>query len=78
MTRRGGSPERLTLDHIIPRALGGPNVAENLRPLCKLCNVTLPMVGHCVGALACVRACVGRTTVSETLKWWRRAARVAE
>lgn len=30
--------EWLELDHIIPRALGGPYVAENLQALCTTCN----------------------------------------
>ncbi len=28
----------LTLDHIYPRALGGPTIPENLVPACKRCN----------------------------------------
>jgi hypothetical protein len=28
----------LTVDHILPRALGGPDTPENTRPLCRRCN----------------------------------------
>src|SRR3990167_11470530 len=33
-----GSEENLTLDHIIPRARGGPNNRNNLQLLCRPCN----------------------------------------
>lgn len=33
-----GSHYALEIDHIIPRALGGPNEKNNLRILCRLCN----------------------------------------
>lgn len=33
-----GSRKRLTLDHIIPEALGGPTLAWNLQLLCYDCN----------------------------------------
>lgn len=33
------SREQLTIDHIIPISEGGTNEAENLRTLCKGCNV---------------------------------------
>lgn len=28
----------LTLDHVIPLAMGGGSTVENLQPLCKWCN----------------------------------------
>jgi 5-methylcytosine-specific restriction endonuclease McrA len=33
-----GSTRRLQLDHITPRARGGPSTIENLRVLCELCR----------------------------------------
>lgn len=33
-----GSGEDLTVDHIIPRALGGEDKLDNLRVLCRSCN----------------------------------------
>lgn len=39
---------RMTLDHIIPRVLGGPNAQNNLQPMCQDCNKgkghTLPSI----------------------------------
>jgi 5-methylcytosine-specific restriction endonuclease McrA len=29
----------LTKDHVIPKALGGPNCLENYQPLCMACNL---------------------------------------
>lgn len=37
--RTCGSEQRLELDHIIPWSHGGPDTVENLRVLCKSCNV---------------------------------------
>lgn len=34
-----GSTSRLELDHIIPFSRGGPDTVENLRVLCKTCNL---------------------------------------
>jgi 5-methylcytosine-specific restriction endonuclease McrA len=38
--RRGlhGAPDLATLDHVTPRAMGGPTVAENLVLACQACN----------------------------------------
>lgn len=36
--RRCGSGERLTVDHRVPRALGGGDGQENLQTLCEPCN----------------------------------------
>jgi hypothetical protein len=35
---RCGSTERLELDHIIPRFMGGPTTRENSQTLCRPCN----------------------------------------
>ena len=31
-------PNKITLDHIYPRSLGGPTIPQNLIPACKNCN----------------------------------------
>jgi len=36
--RHCGTGERLTLDHIIPRVLNGPDTFDNLQTLCQPCN----------------------------------------
>lgn len=33
-----GAPNKATLDHIVPLALGGPNDASNYRVVCGSCN----------------------------------------
>jgi hypothetical protein len=33
-----GTPDALTLDHIHPFSLGGPDTFENLQTLCRRCN----------------------------------------
>ena len=35
----------LTLDHYIPRALGGPNTFENLFTACRSCNIRKGKIG---------------------------------
>lgn len=32
-------PKELTLDHVLPRSLGGSHDSENLRTACRTCNV---------------------------------------
>ena len=34
-----GSTENLTIDHVIPRSLGGPNKNRNIQLLCCWCNM---------------------------------------
>ncbi|MCQ8831765.1 HNH endonuclease [Streptomyces malaysiensis] len=33
-----GSPDQLTVDHIIPLSQGGEHTADNVQPLCSTCN----------------------------------------
>ena len=40
-----GSKEDLTIDHIIPRSMGGTNEEVNLRVLCRSCNSKRPVTG---------------------------------
>ena len=35
---RCGSPEELTVDHVVSLNRGGSNTIENLQPLCRRCN----------------------------------------
>ena len=35
---RCGEEKPLTVDHILPVSKGGPDIAENIQPLCKSCN----------------------------------------
>jgi hypothetical protein len=54
-----------TRDHIFPKAWGGANTADNIRIVCNACNVLRGAAGHCLGALACVRAVAGAGYRSE-------------
>ena len=36
--RCGSTDEDLTVDHIVPLALGGSNTIDNIQPLCSACN----------------------------------------
>lgn len=57
--------EKLTRDHIIPRAWGGTNrihydvPISNIRMCCQPCNSLRGAVGHCVGAMAAIRMIPG-------------------
>ncbi len=33
-----GEPIKVTADHVIPLALDGPNIIDNVQPLCVSCN----------------------------------------
>lgn len=53
--------DRLTRDHIIPRAWGGTDrlwwdrSISNVRMCCERCNSLRGELGHCVGAMAAIR-----------------------
>lgn len=83
---RGGAnakvgPLTMTRDHIVPQAWGGgdwlfshskEDGVSNIKLCCADCNVKRGMVGHCVGAMACVQA-VGTSTkrsFSDVVKAW--------
>lgn len=41
-----GTTQKLQIDHIIPRAIGGKSIKENLRCLCASCNSSRPIMGE--------------------------------
>lgn len=55
---QNNSPRRKTRDHILPQCWGGEDTmhgdARNIRMICSECNQHRALVGHCVGAMACV------------------------
>ena len=62
-----------TMQHVIPRWRGGPNVRENLRPCCFGCNSLLDAAADCPGLVACARAIVAsRHPRSPDDARWRR------
>lgn len=79
MIRKGADWESRgrTRDHILPRCRGGSHRPENIRIICRRCNETLGAFGNCVGAVAAMRAVIGRQPVGDCLRWWRRQARRA-
>jgi hypothetical protein len=53
-----------TVDHIVPRAVGGPTKAWNLAPACEGCNgikAALRAVCPCFRCIAAERRFAGRT-----------------
>jgi len=69
MKRGGRNPGKCTriasYDHILPKARGGGDDRSNLRVCCRLCNQALTSVDACAGALACIRAVIGRSNVTD-------------
>jgi len=74
MTKPGRNRARApTRDHIFPKTWGGTNDAENIRIVCRRCNMDRALAGHCIGALACARS-VARSegaTAEDVLRYWR-------
>ena len=59
-----------TIDHILPRALGGDESIQNIRLACMWCNTGRSITGHCVAALRCAEAVVGRGNMAAVAKWF--------
>ena len=84
MKRGSRNPGKCTriasFDHILPKARGGGDDRSNLRVCCRLCNQALSMVGDCAGALACIRAVIGRSNVTDIKRYLEacRARAIAE
>lgn len=73
MSKDRSATNGATLDHILPQAANGSHHRSNLRVVCKLCNQTRAATGHCIGAMACVRAVLERKrpTVGEASRLWQ-------
>lgn len=85
LTERGerNDPRRMSRDHILPRQWGGARldgIANNRRFVCQHCNQMRAAVGHCVGALACVRVVAEDRCVllREVLREWKMHEKVAQ
>lgn len=75
---RGRLHDRVrTVDHILARRNGGSDAPENLRIVCRGCNETLAELGQCLGALAAMRAVIGRRPVAECIRWWRQQGEIS-
>jgi 5-methylcytosine-specific restriction endonuclease McrA len=62
---------RATLDHVLPRALGGGNDIDNTTLACAWCNVGRSMTGHCITALRCAEAVLGRGEMAAVAQWFQ-------
>ena len=73
---------RRSADHILPQSRGGRKKihgdTKNTRIVCQTCNELLACCGHCIGAMACVRA-VTRTMgpvkfpdKRMAMRWWKK------
>lgn len=73
MSKDRSATNGATIDHILPQAANGSHHRSNLRVICKLCNQTRAATGHCIGAMACVRAVLERKrpTVGEASRLWQ-------
>lgn len=45
MSRDRRSPAGMQIDHIIPLNIGGTDIRENVRVICRTCNLTRPKDG---------------------------------
>lgn len=59
-----------TVDHIVPQSHGGRDFLENLKLACGTCNKDRAITEHCIGAMACAVAVVGRDP-ARVSEWWR-------
>ena len=62
--------QRATIDHILPRSLSGDESIPNLRLACMWCNAGRSVSGHCIAALRCAEAVVGRGDMTAVAKWF--------
>lgn len=66
------NPRSRTLQHVIPRRLGGITTPENLRWCCAECNAYLASAGDCPGALAALLSFAPRDLEWNALTGWLR------
>ncbi len=59
-----------TIDHILPRSLGGDESIQNIRLACMWCNTGRSITGHCIAALRCAEAVLGRGNMALVAKWF--------
>jgi HNH endonuclease len=59
-----------TIDHILPRALGGDESIQNIRLACMWCNTGRSAAGHCIAALRCAETVLGRGNMALVAKWF--------
>ena len=73
------SPDRLSLDHLVPRLAGGPDDANNLIPACRGCNSSKGardvMAWHVRKARRPRRAVV-RRYIKLAWRWYERNGRL--
>jgi hypothetical protein len=59
-----------TIHHILPRSLGGDESIQNIRLACMWCNTGRSITGHCIAALRCAEAVLGRGNMALVAKWF--------
>jgi hypothetical protein len=60
-----------TVDHVLPRSMGGDHSKANLRLACMWCNVGRAAAGHCIAAFRCAEAVVGQGDMAAITTWFR-------